>query len=475
MKFAPVIMLLLGLVAAAPGLHGVPCALAAPEPQPAPDDSLMTAWGPHPARADSNTALPSPHRTPAWQTMVLVPYYIIGVPLTIVDKAGKGAILGLDRLGAFRATEQAVGGIPDPIGNFWLPDLAYGDAQGWQFGIIGQRPEFPLRGMRTKLRLALSTTDASLWTLGSIAPLGEQSWIDFGGGSLVLARTDYYGTGQGTSQADRSYYRRDSDWFGASWRQDFGDHFEFLALSHYSTQRARESRYETDRALEIVFADDIPYGYDMASSGLTGGIQIGYDSTDQTGRPDRGTRFLVFTQYFEPTDDTQTRFWTNGATVEHYLQLGRPQRTLAIKGWWLRERPLEGDPVPFTRLLRNRVPYQLRSYSSARFHATGLTGLTAEYRWPAWIQNKPAGSGIDAYVFGDIGQPFDHADEVALDNLLWSAGFGFRVINQRADFSIKLEIAYGDEGTQVRVSTQQLFQFIKAGFYDGSEPVPVLR
>lgn len=471
MKIVPSRPILLGLaiLAAAAG------ALAAPAPGPASADSVAAGWGRYPARADSNTALPRPNPAPAWQTAVLVPYHIVGVPLTMLDKAGKGLILGLDRLGAFRATEQVVRGVPDPLGNFWLPDVAYGDAQGWQLGVIGQRPEFPLPGMRTKLRLALNTTDASLVTVGSLAPLGRRSWIDFGGGSLVLARTDYYGTGLGTTEGDRSFYRRDSDWFGAGWRQDLDHDLEFVVLAHYSCQRARASRYETDRALAIVHADDIPFGYETASSGLTGGIQLGFDDTDQTGRPDRGSRFLVFTQYFEPTDRTPTRFWTSGASIERYLRLGRPQRTLAVKGWWLRERSLEGDPIPFTRLLRNRVPYQLRSYSSARFHATGMTGLTMEYRWPAWVQNRPEGAGVDAYVFGDTGQPFDHTDQLALSNLLWSAGFGFRVVNQRTDYTLKLELAYGDEGLQVRLSGQQLFQFIKAGFYDGSEPVPVVR
>ena len=112
-----------------------------------------------PARADSNTALPRPRPAPAWQTALRVPYHIVGVPLTMVDKAGKGLILGLDRLGVSRATEQVVGGVRDPLGNYWLPEVGYGDAQGWQFGAIGQRPDFPLPGMRTKLRGALSTVD----------------------------------------------------------------------------------------------------------------------------------------------------------------------------------------------------------------------------------------------------------------------------------------------------------------------------
>jgi hypothetical protein len=456
-------------------LAALAAAAAVAAPVGAPADSVAGAWGLRPARADSVTALPRPQRPAAWQTALRVPYHIVGVPLTMVDKAGKGLILGLERLGAFRATEQVVRGVPDPLGNFWLPDVAYGDAQGWQFGLIGQRPHFPLPRMRTKLRAGLSTTEASAWSLGSLAPLGRHSWIEVGGGSLVLSRTDYYGTGVGTSEDDRSHYRRDSDWFGAGWRQAWANHLEFVVLGHYSVQRARQSSHDDGRALEDIFAADLPYGYDLASSGLTGGLQLGLDDTDETGRPDRGLRLFAFTQYFEPTDGSATRYWTSGVSAERYLNLGRPQRTLALKGWWLRERTLEDGPIPFTRLLRNRVPYQLRAYSSARFHSQGTVGFSAEYRWPVWTQNRPEGAGLDAYLFGDTGQPYERSAEIALHNLLWSAGFGLRVVNARTDFTLRIELAMGEEGLQARLSTQQIYQFIKAGFYDGSEPVPVLR
>ena len=144
--------------------------------------------------------------------------------------------------------------------------------------------------------------------------------------------------------------------------------------------------------------------------------------------------------------------------MEKYHRLGRPQRSLAFKGWWLRERPLEGDPIPFTRLLRNRVPYQIRSYSSARFHATGMTGATLEYRWPAWIQNRPEGSGIDAYVFGDLGQPFDHTHEIAMANLLWSAGFGLRFrLTEKNRMNYRADIAWGRDGYEWYVSLTEAF------------------
>ncbi len=81
MKIARLCMVLLcaSLLAASAG------AAPAPEATVARADSLAGYWGTHPARADSNTALPQRESTPIWQTTLLVPYYIVGIPLTLTQ------------------------------------------------------------------------------------------------------------------------------------------------------------------------------------------------------------------------------------------------------------------------------------------------------------------------------------------------------------------------------------------------------
>ena len=74
---------------------------------------------------------------------------------------------------------------------------------------------------------------------------------------------------------------------------------------------------------------------------------------------------------------------------------------------------MSGQTVPFTRLLRNRVPYQLRGYSSSRFLASGMIGGSAEYRWPVWVRHRRASTGLDAYLFTDAGQVFNRREEIA--------------------------------------------------------------
>jgi hypothetical protein len=434
-------------------------------------------WGPLPAPADSNTARPTPPPgPPAWKVALRVPYYVVTAPLWLVDQTVKGGVLGLKRLGAFELTEQVVRGVRDPLGNYWLPDGSIGDG-GLELGAIVQRPDVPLPGMRMKGRVSISTLRAQLYSLGAFAPLGPRSWLEIGGGVQVRPQADYWGrTLEEPALGDEpAIYHRRTDWWGAGVRQGLGGGFELIAHGFYSAVETEDSDFETDEALDLIYAGRLPAGYGTTSAGVSGLLRLVHDDTHETGRPDRGRRIVALLHYHEPTDGTDTPFWTWGASLEQFVGLGLPQRTLALKAWWLRQRELGDDPQPFARLLRNAAPHQLRGYPTDRFHSTGLVGASAEYRWPVWVLNQPERAGVDAYLFADAGQPFDEVEQLAARHLFFSAGLGLRAIGMGAGFVLRAEAGFGREGAEIRLSGSQLFQDLKAGFFDGREPLPLVR
>ncbi len=468
---------LLALLLALTALAAAPC-VAAAATATAPADSTATGWGPLPAPTDSVTARAEPPPPlPAWKVALRVPSYVVGAPLWVVDQTLKQALLGLDRLGAFTVTEQILRGFRDPLGNYWLPDGSLGDREGLELGVVVQRPDTPLPGMRTKARVSISTRRAVLWSLGALAHLGERSWLELGGGSQIRPLADYWGRGLATppDDDDPAVYHRDTDWGGVGWRRDLGPRLEFTAHAFYSAVDAEDSDYEADEALDRLFADDIPYGYALTSAGISGQLRLIYDDTDQTGRPAAGRRAIVLAQSFTATDGEDADHWTVGASLEQFVGLGLPQRTLALKAWWLRQIETGDRPVPFTRLLRNATPHQLRGYPTSRFHTTGLVGASVEYRWPVWTHNRPSRAGVDAYVFADGGQPHEHTGELAWRHVFWSGGAGLRAIDGQRGFTLRVEVGAGREGAQLRISGSQLFQDLKAGFFDGREPLPLVR
>lgn len=454
-------------------LFSLVCAAGAQSP--AMVDTLQTRWGPIPPPYVDNQLRPEAAPTPTWKHVVRLPYVVLSVPVNGLDWTVRRGLVEAERLGLFTQAETLVKGLRGPFDVFWLPTGSLGEQRGLELGLTGQRPHFLFHDAVLKVTGTYSTKRSSSVTVGLRTDYGRPSWVEVGGGRVRDGKRRFYGVGWDTDEEQESVYRRHLDWLGLAWRWDRDDGFEMTIGSHYTAVKARHGRDDTDDALDVVFAAELPAGYGITSSGLTQSVKLGYDSSKRSGNPVQGTRFVVAYEYFRDTDHSDVAHATWVAALERFFSLGLPQRTLAIKGWWLQQQALGDDPIPFTRLLNNRDPYKLRGYGSQRFHAQGFTGLTVEYRWPFWMLNRPGGAGLDAYVFGDAGQPFTDERELALSRLLYSGGVGLRAIGTDGGFSLRAEVALGQEGVHLRLSAKQLFQFIEAGFYDGSEPLPLLR
>lgn len=462
-------LLLAGAARAAP-------APAASEPvAPASGDTVVSHWGPIPPAGAGPYLEPRPVAAPLWKHLVRVPWYVGSVPVNAADWTVRWSLRKAEELGLFEPVETIVRGVRDPLGNYWMPTGSIDGNRGIEYGLVGRRPHFPAPGWITRLGATRSTRRSRHLSLGTRSHVGQSEWLEIGGGSRRDPELEFYGRGWDTAEDDESVYRCDLEWLGSSWRREWdGDLESTLALS-YTTVWAGRSRFEVDEALATVFAGRVPFGYGMRSSGVTASVKLGYDDTRISGNPQRGSRVVLRAERFWNTDDTDVALWTWGVSLERYLRLWLPHRTLAVKAWWLRQQSVGDDPIPFTRLLDNRDPYRLRGYDSERFRASGFTGVTVEYRWPFWIFNHPGGAGLDAYVFGDVGQPFDRMDELAVARLRGSGGVGLRVNDTERQFLVRAEIAYGGDEMHVRLTARQLFDFIKAGFHEGHEPLPIMR
>ena len=130
------------------------------------------------------------------------------------------------------------------------------------------------------------------------------------------------------------------------------------------------------------------------------------------------------------------------------------------------------DPLPFYRLMTNDDPDLFRGYRDFRWFDRGMTALSIEYRWPLWTNTSPGGMGLDGYLLADFGQVFGHLDQVSIENLTSSYGFGFRLMSA-GGFLGRLEFGWSEEDFVLRLRGDQVFQFSKGILYDGKKPVPV--
>jgi hypothetical protein len=252
-----------------------------------------------------------------------------------------------------------------------------------------------------------------------------------------------------------------------------GKKVELELKTYFSQVEALESEYEIDQSLGKVHAGNLPYGYPGESNGWTWRLGLYRDNADQRGRPRNGGFQSLGVSLFEASDDSRLQYLTYHANLEKFFPLWHTDRTLALRGFFNRISNLGPTDVPFTRLVTFQRPDELRGFSSLRFYGMGSLGFTAEYRWPIWVARGRNDTGIDAYIFTDIGQVFDKTSEISIENIRGTGGLGLRLINSDRGFSARFELGLSEEQTIVRLKFSQTFQYDPKGILYGKNPTKV--
>jgi outer membrane protein assembly factor BamA len=92
----------------------------------------------------------------------------------------------------------------------------------------------------------------------------------------------------------------------------------------------------------------------------------------------------------------------------------------------------------------------LRGYEFNRFQDDGALVVSAEYRYPIWMN-------LDAVVFTDAGQVFDGLRDVRGARFRWSYGGGVHLLNEDG-LSFRAEVAAGPEGARAILTVQPSFR-----------------
>ncbi len=439
-------------------------------PAPVAVDSLGSYWGARSVPSDSTTAHFRDQPRPGWEKAALVPYHLLGLPFRILDVAGRESIKTLDRWGIFDLPPSEHAGLPLPGGFYLLPDGGISGLEGFSYGLNFRNPDFLGQGNRAYLTISSSTKHADKLAGGFYFRIGEQWGLQLGAGLSDLPLTKYYGLGFESTAGNRSFYNRISRWVGSELDRDLGRFFNLELRSFFSQVEARDSGYEVDEGLSLIHEGNLPYGFPGESSGWSLKIGLVRRLAKLTGRPQDHGFQKVGISWFQGTDDSDLSFAQYSFDVQHFFPLWYTQRTLGLRAFGSRLVNTGASEVPLTRLVTMYHPNSLRGFSDLRFYSTGSLGLSAEYRWPLWVAKGRKGLGMDAYVFTDTGQVFNHTSEIALNHMKVTAGLGVRFIDSEGRFTGRFELAFSDEETIVTLTFSQTFQHHSKGLLYGKDP-----
>jgi hypothetical protein len=225
-----------------------------------------------------------------------------------------------------------------------------------------------------------------------------------------------------------------------------------------------------DEGLSIIHEDNLPPGFPGESSGWTYKVRLVRNATSQTGRPQDHGFQKAGVSYFQGTDDSNLSYMQYSFDVQHFFPLWYTERTLGLRAFGSRLLNNGSSEVPLTRMVTMYHPNSLRGFNDLRFYSLGSLGFSAEYRWPLWVGKGREGMGMDAYVFTDMGQVFEHTSEIALNHMENTAGFGVRFIGSEGQYLGRFELGFSDEETIVTLTFSQTFQHHSKGLLYGKDP-----
>ena len=174
-----------------------------------------------------------------------------------------------------------------------------------------------------------------------------------------------------------------------------------------------------------------------------------FDRRDNRGGPRRGGSWLAEYTHWSDRDLRVGSFNRVDLEAQHYIPFFNERRVIALRARTALTDPRPGQFVPFYLQPTLGGAEALRGYRAFRFHDRNALVMTAEYRWEVF-------SGLDMALFGDAGQVFRKADEIAIGNMRSSYGFGFR-FNVRNDVFFRLDTGFSPEGFQVWFKFDNVF------------------
>jgi len=426
-----------------------------------------SAWGEFPAPTDSTTALLETRPTPTWAKVVDVPYEIIAFPFHMVGKGLEYTINAAEDAGVTHFVRNLVQRRYFPPYTSLKLRAGGQDGFGATFGIA--YPELPGRGNTVRLKLDASTRGDR--GIGAGADFGtlRDGEVQFGGGYRLRPHVRFYGIGPDSREQDESIFLDEAGFGAVSYAHALGEAFSTKAAVHYTSLAARGTDRDDKPPLQEVFPGEPPVGFHERSDGVTALLQLEHDDAPERTRPNRGGIQRGKVSYF--TGNEGVRFWTWRAEIQQFLPLWFTRRSLAVRGVLSKIEPRGDSPVPFQRLLTNDDPDLMRGYKDVRFRDLGIALANVEYRFPIWSLDQSTGTGVDMYVFDDVGQVFSDWDQIKTNNLTNSYGGGFR-LGSREGFAGRLEFAWSEEGFLARIAADQIFQFDKDEFLRGRVPIP---
>lgn len=277
----------------------------------------------------------------------------------------------------------------------------------------------------------------------------DRMFLDLYAARRHYPHIDYYGPGHDSDKSGRTGYRFEDVSAGVRTGVTPFEGLRLGVIGRYMLPNIGPGNDGRFAPTERVYGPATAPGILRQSDYLIAGGFAHFDRRDNRGGPRRGGSWLAEYTHWSDRDLRVGSFNRVDLEAQHYIPFFNERRVIALRARTALTDPRPGQFVPFYLQPTLGGAEALRGYRAFRFHDRNALVMTAEYRWEVF-------SGLDMALFGDAGQVFRKADEIAIGNMRSSYGFGFR-FNVRNDVFFRLDTGFSPEGFQVWFKFDNVF------------------
>ena len=260
---------------------------------------------------------------------------------------------------------------------------------------------------------------------------------------------DFFGFGSDSATEDRTSYRLETTEYSGTVgfrpvrKLELGGRG---AIFNTNVGHGTDQRFPST---EEVFEPNTTPGLDRQPHYEYGGGFAKYDSRDHPGNPRSGGLYEIEGGYYHDRKLGLYSFRRWRMEVQQYLPFFNERRVIAFRGKLESTDANSTQQVPFFLMPTVGGSEDLRGYREFRFRDKNALVFNLEYRWEAF-------SGLDMALFGDAGNVFQGVDDIRLNKLKTSYGFGFRFNTEQSVFW-RIDFGFSPEGMRSFVKFNHVF------------------
>lgn len=261
-----------------------------------------------------------------------------------------------------------------------------------------------------------------------------------------LTELRFFGLGSDSLSQNRLTYELQDRTFETGLRATLGRFVQIFGRGGWMEAQVRGGT--GDRPIFEVFPPELVPGFGGKTRYAVYGGDVTFDLRDQ-GFPGAGAVFKLEAHRYEDTTTDEFDFDHVVGEVQGHIPIVHRNRRIAVRVRSSHMTGRNGGTVPFYLMETIGGGSTLRGFREYRFRDTRNILINAEYRWEVWTY-------LDFTFFYDAGKVFNRVEDLDLDGLESSAGFGIRT-HTPGGFVLRMDFAKSDEGFKFHIGSGPSF------------------